>query len=464
MYIPKQLALIGITVAVLFFQKAQAQVDTLKIMSYNVLNYGDGCQGSNATLSPHLQKIITYTQPDILGLVKVASIKSSINDAYGIAPVGFADSICTQILNPANPAASYNVCPYTNTAYADNISLLFYNKQKLGFISQEVITSYITDFNLYKLYYKDPNLALTNDTTFLFVLLNHTKSGDDATQRNTQINQQIAALKQRFSHLPNLIDMGDFNTRSSMEDGYNLIVNNTDTGFRFKDPPFGIDSTLSYPALWSGTTLTYSSYLTTSTRASTTIPNSCGTGGGGKSWYDHIFLSPWISEGSNFIQYLPDSYKTIGNDGHRLGMSINDSSVYTNTTAPAEIIDALFQFSNKYPITLQLLIHPNTNGSSLTDPDITQPVSIGGPASNYEISVMNPIKDKLVIFCHKSISAKKVLIVINDSMGKEVQKYNRNLNGNTLSMELNIATGHYFISICDLENKAIIYKGAIDKL
>ena len=134
------------------------------------------------------------------------------------------------------------------------------------------------------------------------------------------------------------------------------------------DPPFYPDNTVPYPAEWSDNAGGYAAELTTTTRALSNVPNSCGTSGGAKSWYDHIFISPWLVKGSNYISYVPKSYTTIGNDGKRLGVDINSTTPQVNTSAPAAVINALFQFSNKYPISIKLVVKANRNAYSIADP------------------------------------------------------------------------------------------------
>ncbi|WP_040626793.1 hypothetical protein [Mucilaginibacter paludis] len=125
---------------------------------------------------------------------------------------------------------------------------------------------------------------------------------------------------------------------------------------------------MQYPTDWDSNPASFKPYLTTSTRLSASIPNTCGTSGGAKSWYDHIFISPWLVKGANYIQYIPNSYQTVGNDGQRLGVDVNATTPVVNTSAPANVIDALFNFSNKYPITIKLLVKVNRTGGSLADP------------------------------------------------------------------------------------------------
>ena len=197
-------------------------------------------------------------------------------------------------------------------------------------------------------------------------------------------------IREHFSRLPNMISMGDFNAHSSEEPFYQILTAPADTNFRFSDPPFYPDRRLSYPAKWDKSIL-FSEYLTTSTRELADVPNSQGTSGGAKDWYDHIFLSQWVINNTNYIKYIPNSYHTIGNDGQRLGISINDNSKKVNNSAPPEVIEALFQMSNKYPIILSLEVTSNTNGVSPQDPEI---VGVKVFAKN-EIKLTNPVGESL---------------------------------------------------------------------
>ena len=178
----------------------------------------------------------------------------------------------------------------------------------------------------------------------------------------------MTAIRSKFLYFPNLINMGDFNTANSLEAGYQSVISGADSTTLMGDPPYNPDKILQYPGNWDGSPNTTASYLTTSTRSSPDIPNSCGTSGGAKGWFDHIFISPWLINGKNFIQYLPNSYRTFGNDGNRVGVDINSKNPVVNGFAPPTVIDALFQFSNKYPVTIKLVIKANRNGQSLADP------------------------------------------------------------------------------------------------
>ena len=338
------------------------KTDTLNIMAYNVLKYGDGCQGSTDSLNVYLKTIIRYIQPDLFSFEKMAAF-----DPAATGPENLAANITVNALDMVSPG-KYAFATPTNLARATNMAVLFYNKPKLTYIKTETLEANVTDFDLYKLYYNDPNLSITHDTTYLYVLVNHTQSGSSSTIRDTQVSIEMQDLRSKFEYLPNLINMGDFNTHNSIEHGYQSIITSPDTATKMSDPPFYPDNSVSYPAEWETNTISYASFLTTTTRALATVPNSCGTGDGAKSWYDHIFISPWLVNGTNYMHYIANSYKTTGNDGHRMGVDINSASPVINTSAPAPVLSALFQFSDKYPITIKLLVKANRNAYSTADP------------------------------------------------------------------------------------------------
>ena len=430
-----------------------AQTDTLRLMAYNVLYYGSGCQGPTGLYHGYLETIVKYTNPDILSLEKMGAIKSSVEDKYGTSPVGFADSVVKYALDGAFPGR-YAHCPYTNAAKTNNMAVLFYDRHKLGFLA--IVSSYsnVTDFNTYKLYYKDPNLARTHDTTFLYVIPNHDMSGDDAEQvRGVQITEVMKHTKEHFARLPNMINMGDFNARNSDETFYQVLTNPDDTNFRFFDPPFLPDRKFSYPADWSHNKV-FANYFTTSTRGTEGMPNACGTAGGGKNWYDHIFLSPSIVYNTDHIMYLPNSYRTIGNDGHRYKISINDNSTYVNTSAPKEVIEAEYLMSNKYPIMADLLVTFNTNGISPVNPEIAG----GSVFATENITVENPVGAKLVLHFPADMTGQEITIECFDKRGVAEMSKTETISGTVMKVKCELTAGDHTIKITGHHNVIVEMK------
>ena len=418
----------------MFFCKySYGQTDTVRIMAYNVLYCGDrpACQGPHSTYHDHLKAIVSYCDPDILGLEKVAAFPMYTGDNSGSAPVGFADSILRFALNAAF-TGRYAYCDYTNTSGADNMSLLYYDKNKFGFAG--IVSSYVnvTDFNTYKLYYKTTRLAL-GDPIFLYVILKHTQSGKSATTRNAQIAGTMAQLSGVFTTLPNVINMGDFNFHNSSETGYQALVAPLNAGFAFKDPPFSVDGTYTYPADWDNHPDSYAACLTTSTRLSSSVPNNCGTSGGGKSWYDHMLFSTALVNGSLRMLYVPHTYRTIGNDGNRVSISINDAP--SNSSAPASVIEALFQMSNKYPVMASISV------------DTSAAASVVDHARIPSFSLSLPVSDQLNIRLTNPGGTSHLVCI--DMLGKICTQYILAPGQDQATIPFNLPAGIYYLALYD---------------
>ena len=121
------------------------KTDTLKVMAYNVLSYGDKCQGTVGTLNGYFKTIIQYAQPDLLSCEKMTAFAPS-----STLPVNLADNITDSVLNTVYPGR-YAFATPTNMADGSNMAVLFYNKQKLTYVKTETLYPYITDFDLYKI-------------------------------------------------------------------------------------------------------------------------------------------------------------------------------------------------------------------------------------------------------------------------------------------------------------------------
>jgi len=308
----------------------------------------------------------------------------------------------------------------------------------------------MTDFDTYKLYYKSPDLATTHDTIFLYVTLNHDNSGtsgSSATTRAEQIAGEMAQIETHFTTLPNMINMGDFNTHTSTEACYQTLVAPTNLNYRYYDPPFYPDATFSYPADWDDNPATYAPCLTVSTRESSTVPNSCsGDNNGGKSWYDHIFLSANIINNANKISYIPHSFRVIGNDGNRVGVSANAG---TNTSAPAAVVNDVFQMSEHYPITLDLLVNTTDNAVATA------------PADAEKVTVVNPVAGQLEVHVTKGLVGKSLDITCMDELGRVQMESNIPSTSETIDIPCSISPGMYFLKFST--NGQIIGQSVIQK-
>ena len=393
--------------------------DSLRIMTYNVLNFGDACQGQPSSQYQNLRTIIGFTNPDVVGMVKMQSIKSSPTDVNGISSFGFADTVVAETFNKVFPNR-YAHSGFSDAALSGSTTVLFYDQNKLGYLGLTTLVVSTEDFNMFKLYVKDPYLSTTMDTTFVYFVLNHTISGSTSTGRDQQDTLVANALRKHFYHLPNLINMGDYNLRLSGETGYQAYVNPKDSGFKFSDGPFFPERKLTYPLDWDTNPSVCPNYLSTSTRQSSSLPNSCGTSGGAKDWYDHILVSPWIVNNLNYLSYILDSYHTVGNDGKRIGISVNDTLTNgKNTSAPGSVINALWHFSNKYPVMCSLGLTYNRTGKSLPDPNIVAGLNPIG-SNNLDIEASTFITDSYHLQFGSSLLNKKAELIWYDITGKRI--------------------------------------------
>ncbi len=414
---------------------AQTSKDTIRVMVYNVLGFGtpnsNNCQAPTQASMPalysELKDIVQYANADIIGLDKMQCVQTSINDFNGISGVYFPDTIIAESMDAVYPGR-YAFCPFTDLSKCSGTSsqLLFYDQTKLGYVSTYPMYFGDEDFDMFKLYYKQ--WYSTPDTTFLYVILCHTFSSSTSTSvRDNQDSTVIKNLKAMFTHTPNLIYMGDLNTRESDEPGYELLTQTADTNFIMDDPPFHPDSHLTYPDIWHSGNADQA-YFTTTTRA-TTIPNSCGTTGGAKDWYDHILLSPWIVKGEDNISYVKNSYKTIGNNGNRAGISVNQG---TNNSAPANVLNALFNFSDKYPVEVTLAVNPVLAVRNI----------LSDPGS---IKINNPVGQGLVMHFAEFLNGQNISMKVYDVCGRDLYQSSFNITSSTISKDILLTPGVYFI-------------------
>ncbi len=426
---------------------AAAQKDTLRVMSYNVLYYGDGCQGPNSYFHNYLKTIIRYANADIVGLIKMASIPISPDDKYATAPAGFLDSVMDNAFDSAY-SGRYAYCPFTNAARSNAINVLFYDKHKLGFSG--IVSSYsnITDFNLYKLYYKDQNLVDTKDTVFIYVALNNVKSGEENESiRTFQVAGVMDHIKSHFTQLPNLISMGDFNIRNTTELCYQRLTANNDSVYRLLEPPFFPDHKLNYPADWSHNG-EYAPWFSGSTREIEGVPNNCGPAGGAKTWYDHVFISPWLVNNTNYIKYIRNSYRTIGNDGKRYRIAVNNKNINNNTSVPAEVVNALYRMSNKYPIMISLEVAQNNNGKTNTNTEISNVESY----VKEEVSVTFPTGDELIMHFPEALKGQEITLEVLDTDGDNKMKKTLTVNELETTVKCKLKKGAYTLKITGKHN------------
>jgi hypothetical protein len=142
---------------------------------------------------------------------------------------------------------------------------------------------------------------------------------------------------------------------------------------------------------------------------------------------------------------MPNSYRTIGNDGHRTGVAITASP--TNISAPASVINALYQMSNKYPVMVDLAVTPNTSGSSLPDPEITPSAVASVSMTGESIRVVNPANGTIRLLVSDRLIGQSLQVELTDISGRMLMERTIVASSTTTTVENTLAPGTYIIRV-----------------
>ncbi|HEY5533644.1 MAG TPA: T9SS type A sorting domain-containing protein [Ignavibacteria bacterium] len=307
----------------LFYDYANAD-DSVKVMCYNLLNYGFSADPRDI----NYRKIVRSANPDILTVEEIVSQEG-------------VDEFLDSVMNYYTPEL-YNAGTFINGTDTDNG--IFYKPSKFIFISNTPIIVPVTgarDMNVFKLRH-----IITNREILIISL--HLKSGSEI-QYQQQRAAEVLALRQFTDSLPygtNFIVQGDCNLQGATEQAYiNLTIQNPNADGHCIDP-------LNLPGIWNKNPA-YALYHTQSTRI-----RSFGGGsiGGLDDRFDLILYSRSISSGAG-ISYIQGSYKVFGNDGNHFNDSINRRP---NTAVPDSIADALHYASDHLPVSCLFLFQTSS--------------------------------------------------------------------------------------------------------
>lgn len=401
-------AIFILLMAVIITPAVNAQIQ-VKVMHYNVLNFGNACGGVTASQKYNwLESIIDHYRPDIFTVNEF-----NPNQAYanGIKQLSF--SYTSAVAN----------ADFTNLANSDITNQLFYNTNKFGYAGVEVIGGNLRDVNVYTLYLKSEITQVGQDTTFLYCIVAHLKAGqgsNNESQRNTAaVNIMNWVASNGVDK--NILLMGDMNIYFPAEPAFQRFVANTNAAISFIDPINKVNG-------WSGPSNAI--VHTQSTRTSST---DCGAGGGMDDRFDMILISPAINAETDGISYVPDSYAAFGNDG----TNYNTELGCDGTPVPTSVCAALKQMSDHLPVVLALNLSRAVNLEAKLIPGLELQL---GP---------NPFDQnlKLALQVEQSRNENWALTLIN-AQGKIM--YKRSLKAQSQEISLNTReypAGIYLLSI-----------------
>lgn len=402
--------------------------DTLKVMQYNLLHYGNyfnGCTESNNNVfnkNDYLKTIIQYVKPDIFTVNEMGKGQYYqyllMNDALNVDGITY-----------------YKKANYSNTANSYIVNMLYYNSEKLVLKSQFVAQTYIRDIDVYQLYYKSSDLEL-GDTAFIYCVVAHLKAGSesgDISARTNMVNNSLSYLN-GISSERNYLFMGDLNTKTSSEQCYYNLLNYSNPDIRFYDP-------INEPGNWNSNYY-FRYYHTQSTHD---YSNGCFSSGGMDDRFDFILINNQVKNGLKFVKYISGSYQTLGQDGNHYNNSINSSP--TNTSVPSDVLNSLYHMSDHLPVILDLKIDKTLSISEIDRIPILN------------LTFNNPVNDELKL---NFITKSKIDLTISiySVLGKRL--FQKEFSG-VSDFQYNIPTdklnkGFYLLSITDKQGNKIIRK------
>jgi len=353
----KKLLLVLFIVLGAFTVRAQ---DTLTFLQYNLLNYGNFtsyCTTTNNNVSRkngYIGTIVHYVKPDIF----------TVNEITGAR--AYHKNLLDNALNTGG-VNYYRMATSLSPDDAYLVNMLYYNKNKLGLASHTIAQTDVRNVDVYKLYYKSANLN-QGDTTFIYCVVAHLKAGNSTSDAAKRAVMAKNTMDYIATHNPdnNYLLMGDFNLYTDQESAFQQFINYTIPAIRFSDPVNQIGD-------WHNNQK-YSLYHTQSTHTS----GGCAVGGGMDDRFDFILLSNNVKYGNKKVKYVSGSFHVVGQDGKHFNLAIDDSP--TNTSVPANVLNALYNNSDHLPVTLKVAVD--------------QPTGIPQFRSVIEqLSFTNPVKD-----------------------------------------------------------------------
>jgi endonuclease/exonuclease/phosphatase family metal-dependent hydrolase len=295
--------------------------DTLRIMAYNVLNYGSG--SPTVTRYNDLKTVIAHAKPDIL-------LCSEIVDNSG------AQLLLDNALNAAG-VGSYSRVTFIDGPDTDN--MLYYNNAKIHFKQQNQITTTLRNITRYRVYY----LISSTDTAWMDLFSCHLKASTGFESERLAEVQNLCSFLGTINTNQNIIVGGDMNIYTSAEPAFQWMTSSD------------CDQQLYDPINRSGNWNNNSAFKDIHTQSTRTVAESDGGSTGGLDDRFDIFLTNNnVINGLKKVRYVPNTYLALGNDANHFNLAV--TAAPTNTAVPASVATALYNMSDHLPIIMDIMI------------------------------------------------------------------------------------------------------------
>ena len=319
---------------------ANAQ-DTLTVMQYNLLEYGNynsgfaDCYETNNNTQRKdecIRTLVDYVKPDIFTVCEFGATQQLLTDFLRH----------NLNINGADYWQSDNIINY---AGSNIINHIFFDSRKIGLKKHVALRTQPRDTDVYELYLKTPNLA-AGDTIKLVCIVAHPKAGMGYEANRRALMQVAMDHVNQYYPTDNVLIMGDFNMYGASESGYRLLTQTySNPSICFMDPV----AILGGVGEWNNN-IQFTQFHTQSTRS---YSDECFSSGGLDDRFDFILMADEIAFSYNHMRYVQGSYHAVGNDGHHFNMSVDQG--YTSSV-PAEVAEALFDGSDHLPVTMKIAV------------------------------------------------------------------------------------------------------------
>jgi len=309
--------------------------DTLRMMTYNILNFS----GSSSDRIDELRMIMRNVQPDLV-------VNQEVIDQAAV------NNILAQVFRQMDP--DWEAASFVNGPDTDNAC--FYLSSRLTLVSQRQIATPLRDFSEYVF----SNAAMGGEQFRMYSGHLKASSGSDNEQRRLA---EAEVLRGELDDLPAgsmFMFCGDFNLYSSFEPAYQLLLGLGDNpNGRLLDP-------INRPGAWNNSV----SFAEIHTQSPRTASFGGGATGGMDDRFDFILASAaWMDTIGSYV--IPSTYHAVGNDGLHFNQAINDG---TNQAVPDSVADALHDCADHLPVAVDVVLRSSGTPVSPTVPIVVSPV------------------------------------------------------------------------------------------
>lgn len=291
-----------------FLQDSLAQTDTVRITTYNILNF-PGAGGEERL--DDLETAVSSMTPDIFVCQEMQSSAGTEQFQEGVFD------------------ETYDHALFVNGPDTDN--MLYFHDEILDLVSQDRVRTSLRDINIYRLHF-------TGQDADLFIASAHLKASQGGENEQRRLGEVQDFLDYYQDHLQDefVLFCGDFNIYNSGEPAYQELMDNG-----FNDP-------IERPGNWHNS----SQFSLVHTQSPRVEAFGGGATGGLDDRFDFILVNDRFLQDDSW-SFLDDTYQTFGNDGNHFNRAVNDGQ---NGVVSGEVADALHAASDHLPVMMDFVV------------------------------------------------------------------------------------------------------------